>query len=62
MNGYLVLAGIVSCSLGAYLISHVVVPREAHRQEVVREWNCAHYGEAINKLAGSEVCPPTPHG
>lgn len=36
--------------------------RELDRQDAVREYNCKHYGAAINKHYGSEVCPPTPHG
>lgn len=36
--------------------------KEAKRKDVVRQYNCAHYGQAINKHAGSEVCPPTPQG
>lgn len=36
--------------------------REAARQDAVREYNCQHYGEAINKHYGREVCPPTVRG
>jgi len=36
--------------------------RELRRQEAVQEHNCKHYGPAINKHYGREVCPPTPAG
>lgn len=36
--------------------------RELRRKEVVHQHNCEHYGPAMNKHYGREVCPPTPRG
>lgn len=36
--------------------------REYARQEAVGVYNCRHYGTAINRYAGEEVCAPTPQG
>ncbi len=36
--------------------------KEAHRMDSVYENNCKYYSVGINKMAGSDVCPPTVHG
>jgi len=38
------------------------IDKEAERAEAVRDYNCQHYGAAINRFYDSEVCPPTQHG
>lgn len=40
----------------------VGLDRESDRLDKVREYNCQHYGQAINKHYGEELCPPTPWG
>lgn len=57
---YIALACI--CMAAFWYIVPLAIDREIARQDAVREYNCKHYGEAINKQAGSEVCPPTPNG
>lgn len=42
------------CGFGFAVIEGL--SREAKRQDVVREYNCKHYGAAINKHYGREVC------
>lgn len=32
------------------------------QRDAEKSYNCAHYGAAMNKYYGREVCPPTPHG
>lgn len=58
--GYLVLTivGIVVF----VLVVKTAFAREMTRQDAVRAWNCQHYGEAINKHYGREICPPTVNG
>lgn len=44
------------------MVVNVALEKEADRMDAVRDYNCAHYGAAINKHAGKEICPPTPQG
>lgn len=44
------------------LVVKVSFAREIKRQEVVRAYNCQHYGVAINEFYGKELCPPTVNG
>lgn len=39
-----------------------VSDREGDRMNAVEIHNCKHYGAAINKHYGRDLCPPTPHG
>lgn len=57
--------GLLLVAAGSAAFGWVIVhgaEKEIARQDAVREYNCIHYGAAINKLAGSDICPPTPHG
>lgn len=49
------LAGLVLCSMGWALLEGL--KREADRNEAVREYNCKHYGAAVNKHYGQKLCP-----
>lgn len=54
-----VCGAIVVCMICATLTG---IDKEIHRQDTLQVHNCALYGHAINKLAGEEICPPTPQG
>ena len=55
-----IVAGLILTGMGWALLEGL--NREAERQDAVRQYNCTHYGEAINKHYGQELCPPTPQG
>jgi len=63
-----ILRGALYCLVGSAVISLMGwalltgLNKEADRMDSVRDSNCALYGAAINKHAGSEVCSPTPQG
>ncbi|MGB0817832.1 MAG: hypothetical protein ACPGQQ_02910 [Candidatus Puniceispirillaceae bacterium] len=58
INGLLV--AVCTVTFGWALVTGL--DKELDRQEAVQRDNCAKYGQHINRMAGSEVCPPTPHG
>lgn len=39
-----------------------IIESELQRREKKQEYYCDHYGHAMNKHYGREVCPPTPNG
>jgi len=51
------LAILAGCALFVFVLS-IGMGKEIKRLEVVAEYNCAHYGYAINKHAGEELCAP----
>lgn len=55
-----IVGGMLMCGFAWALVEGL--NREADRQDAVREYNCKHYGAAINKTYGQELCPPTPQG
>lgn len=62
MKTFLKIAVFVGFLLCFAIAVEVGLDREAKRQKVVQKHNCEMFGDAINKFAGKEICPPTPKG
>lgn len=56
------IAGFIVCCAFFFIAIDIGFSREEKRKEVVRKYNCEHFGAAINKFAKEEICPPTPKG
>ena len=50
-----IVAGIILTAFGWAVLTGL--QREAIRQDAVQEYNCKHYGAAINNHYGRELCP-----
>ena len=55
-----IVAGLILTGMGWALLGWALLEglnREADRQDAVRQYNCTHYGAAINKHYGQDLCP-----